>query len=129
MGMWQLGHAPGIFVAVPAQQRAGQGRVQRRYLQLVAHRAVAAVLPLEVVTVDGLRGAVVGVYTVVEACCAEVDQVQEGTFAKASMRVGRVGTQQQGRAVDAATGKDVVTCANVDLPACGVYALAIQGLA
>ncbi|MNC32679.1 hypothetical protein D3C75_810420 [compost metagenome] len=127
--MWQFGHAPGILVAVPAQQGAGQGGVQRWYFQLVANRAVAAALPLEMVAVDGLRGAVVGVDTVVEACCAEVDQVQEGPFAQAAMRVGRVGTQQQGRAVDAATGKDVVTRANADLTACSVHALAIQRLA
>ncbi|MNV98878.1 hypothetical protein D3C71_1941800 [compost metagenome] len=90
--MGQLGHALGILGAQSAQQGAGQGRMQRRYFQLVADRSDDAVRPLEMVAVDGLRGTVVGVDALTKACGAEVDQVQEGAFAQAAMRVGRVGT-------------------------------------
>ncbi|MNH00874.1 hypothetical protein D3C79_600800 [compost metagenome] len=129
VGMRQLGHAPGIFDTIATEQGAGQRRVQGRHFKFVADRAIDAVLPLEVVTVDGLRGAVVRVDACVEACRAEVDQVQEGPLAQALVGVRSLGTQQQGGAVDAAACEDVVACAHSDAAPVGVYPLSIQPLA
>ncbi|MNH24148.1 hypothetical protein D3C79_840660 [compost metagenome] len=119
VGVRQLRHAQGVFLAEAAQQGAGQRRVQGRYFKLVAHRPADAVAPLEMVGVDRLRCAVERVDRLLEQPGAEVDQVQEGALAQAFMRVRGVRAQQQAGAIDAAAGEDVMPGLDPDLPAGG----------
>ncbi|MCY1178811.1 hypothetical protein D9M73_191820 [compost metagenome] len=106
--MWQLGHALGTLVAVPAQQGGSQCGLQRRYFQLVGHAPGGAVEPLEVVGIDRLRCTVERVDHLFEMPGGKIDQVQEGPLAQHLVWVWSIGAHQQGRAVDAATGQHVV---------------------
>ncbi|MNF87845.1 hypothetical protein D3C84_703230 [compost metagenome] len=66
IGVGQLLHAQGVVDTETPQQCAGEGGLQRRYFELVGHAPGGAVVPLEVIGVDGLRCTVEGVDQPVE---------------------------------------------------------------
>ena len=126
VGVRQLLHAQGVVHAETAEQRAGQGRVQRWHFQLVGHAAGDAVLPLEVVGIHRLRRAVEGVDDLLELRGGEIHQVQEGALAGAAMRVRGAGAHEDPGRVDAAAGQQVMTGLDQDAPAAGLDAACVH---
>ena len=90
VGVGQLCHVFGVGFAVTAKQGGGQRRVQGRDFEFVAHGAGCAVLPLKVVRINRLRGAVKRIDRRRKLRRREVDQVQKRTLAHSPVRVGRL---------------------------------------
>ena len=89
----QAGHVVDLGFAVAGYDAAGHARVQRWHLEFVTNRAVDAVSEVEFVRVDGLGRAIERIDALRHLGDGGVDRVDEGAFAHALVRVGKLRAQ------------------------------------